>query len=46
MRMKIHLKNDPHYAHNFTDAYAEPFQASEMELFAKTVNDLKSTLDI
>ena len=55
MKMKISLKHDTLYAQHFTEAYPESFQASEMELFAKKVNDLKplkiiiaksSTLDI
>ena len=55
MRMKIPLKHDTRYAQHFTEAYSESFQASEVELFAKTVNDLKplktviaerSTLDV
>ena len=46
MIMKIPLKNDTCYAQHFTEAYSEPFQASEMKIFVKTVNDLMSTLDI
>ena len=41
MRTKIPRKHDTCYAQHFTEAYSEPCQASEMELFAKTVNDLK-----
>ena len=29
------------HAQYFTGAHSEPFEASEMELFAKAVNDLK-----
>ena len=46
MIMKIPLKNDTCYAQHFTEVYSEPFQASEMKIFVKTVNDLMSTLDI
>ena len=46
MIMKIPLKNDTCYAQHFREAYSEPFQASEMKIFVKTVNDLMSTLDI
>ena len=42
MRMKLPLKHDTRYAQHFTKVYSEPRQASEMEFFAKTVNDLKS----
>ena len=41
MRMKLPVKHDTRYARQFAEVYSEPFQASEMELFAKTVNDLK-----
>ena len=41
MRMKPPLKHDIHYAQHFAEAYSELCQASEIELFAKTVNDLK-----
>ena len=53
--MKIPLKHDARYAQHFTEAYSESFQASEAELFAKKLNDLKplktviaerSTLDV
>ena len=42
MRMKLPLKNDALYVQYFTEVYSEACQASEMELFAKTVNDLKA----
>ena len=41
MRMKLPLKHDTRYAQHFTETYSDPCQASEMDLFAKTVNDLK-----
>ena len=41
MRMKPHVKHDTCYAQHFSEVYSEPCQASEMELFAKTVNYLK-----
>ena len=40
-RMKLPLKHDTRYAQYFAEVYSEPCQASEMELFAKTVNGLK-----
>ena len=42
MRMKLPLKNDTLYVQYFTEVYSEACQTSEMELFAKTVNDLKA----
>ena len=41
MRMKLPLKHDTRCALYFAEMYSEPCQVSEMELFAKTVNDLK-----
>ena len=41
MRMKLPLKHDTRYAKHFAEVYSEPCQTSGMELFAKTVNDLK-----
>ena len=41
MRMKLPPKHDTRYAQYFSGAYSQPCQTSEMELFAKTVNDLK-----
>ena len=38
MRMKIPLKHDTRYVQHFTQGYSESFQASEAELFVKTVN--------
>ena len=40
MRIKLPLKHDIHYAH-FAKMNSEHCQASEVELFVKTVNDLK-----
>ena len=40
MRMRLSLKHDTCYAQHFAELYSEPCQASEMELFAKTVNEL------
>ena len=37
MRMKLPLKHDARYTH-FAEVYSGPCQASEIELFAKTVN--------
>ena len=39
--MKLPLKHDTRCALYFAEMYSEPCQVSEMELFAKTVNDLK-----
>ena len=39
MRMKLPLKRDTRYEQH-AETYSEPCQASEVELFAKTVNDL------
>ena len=41
MRMRLPLENVTCYAQHFAEAYSEPCQVSEMELFPKTVNDLK-----
>ena len=41
MRMKLPLKHDTRYAQHFAEVYSEPCRASEVEPFAKTVNDLK-----
>ena len=41
MRIKLSVKHDTHYAQHFSKVNSEPCQASEVELFAKTVNDLK-----
>ena len=41
MKMRLPLKHGTGCAQHFAEAYSEPYQASEMELFAKTVNDLK-----
>ena len=41
MRMKLPLKHDTHYTQHSAEVYSEPCKASEVELFAKTVNDLK-----
>ena len=37
MRKKLPLKEDTRYAQHFAEMYSEPYQASEMELFAETV---------
>ena len=42
MRMKLPLKNDTRYVQYSTEVYSEPCQTSEVELFGKTVNDLKA----
>ena len=41
MRMKIPLKHDTRYVQHFAKVNSEPCQTCEVELFAKTVNDLK-----
>ena len=41
LRMKLPLKHDTRYAQHFAEVYSEPCQTSEVELFMKTVNDLK-----
>ena len=41
MGMKLRLTHDIRYAHNFAKMHLECCQASEVELFVKTVNDLK-----
>ena len=41
MRMKLPLKHDIRYAQHFAKMNSEHCQASEVELFVKTVNDLK-----
>ena len=39
MRMKLPLKHDTRYAQHFAKVKSGPCQASELKLFAKTVND-------
>ena len=41
MRMKLPLKHDICYAQHFVKMNSERCQASELELFLKTVNHLK-----
>ena len=41
MRMKLPLKPDICYVQHFAKMNSECCQASEVELFVKTVNDLK-----
>ena len=41
MRMKLPLKHDICYAQHFAKMNSEHCQASEVELFVRTVNDLK-----
>ena len=41
MRMKLPLKHDIRYAQHFAKMNSERCQASEVELFVKTVNDVK-----
>ena len=41
MRMKLPLEHNTRYAQHFEKLNSEPCQASEMELFAETVNALK-----
>ena len=41
MRIKFALKHHTRHAQYFAKVYSEPYQASEMEPFAKSVNDLK-----
>ena len=41
MRMKLPLKHDICYPQYFAEMYSESCRASEMELFAKTVDGLK-----
>ena len=41
MRIKLPLKHDIHYAQHFAKMNSERSLASEVELFVKTVNDLK-----
>ena len=41
MRMKPPLEHDTRYAQHFEKLNSEPCQASEVELFAETVNALK-----
>ena len=40
MRMRLSLKHDTCYAQHFAKVYSGPCEASEMELFSKTVNEL------
>ena len=42
MRMKLRLKHDIRYAQHFAKMNSARCQVSEVELFVKTVNDLKS----
>ena len=41
MRMKLPLKHDIRYAQHFAKMNSGRCQASEVEVFVKTVNDLK-----
>ena len=41
MRVRLSLKNITRYTQRLAEAYSEPCQVFEMELYAKTVNDLK-----
>ena len=41
MRMKLPLKHNIRYAKHFAKMNSEGCQATEVELFVKTVNDLK-----
>ena len=41
MKMKVPLKHDICYVQHFAKMNSERCQASEVELFVKTVNDLK-----
>ena len=41
MRMKPPFEHDTRYAQHFEKLNSEPCQASEVELFAETVNALK-----
>ena len=41
MRMKRSLKHDTRYAQHLAKANSGPCQASDVELFAKTIEDLK-----
>ena len=41
IRMKLPLKHDIRYAQHFAKMNSECYQASEVKLFVKTVNDLK-----
>ena len=41
MKMKLPLKHDIRYAQHFPKMNSEHCQASEVELYVKTVNDLK-----
>ena len=40
-RMRLSFENVTCHAEHFVEAYSESCQVSDMELFAKTVNDLK-----
>ena len=42
MRMKLPLKHNIRYAQHFAKMNSERCQATEVELFVKTVNGLKS----
>ena len=41
MRLKLPLKHDIRYPQHFAKMNSERCQASEVELFVKTVNDVK-----
>ena len=41
IRTKLPLKHDIYYAQHFAKMNSECYQAYEVELFMKTVNDLK-----
>ena len=41
MRLKLPLKHDIRYTQHFAKMNSERCQASEVELFVKTVNDVK-----
>ena len=41
IRMKLPLKHDIYYTQHFAKMNSEHYQASELKLFVKTVNDLK-----
>ena len=41
MRIKLPLKHDTRYTQHFAQVNSESCQASKVEFFAKTVNDLK-----
>ena len=43
MRMRLPLKDNIRYAKHFAKTTSERYQISKVELFLKTVNDLKSS---